>query len=437
MAEHFSRAYRRLPACLLALSLCTTGVPVSWAQEETTPSTSETTQRTTSPNTDDCPHATTPPPPVDTSEEPKPGQSSPAPLPVPAINAGGPKLNECGVIAAEGFTVPDGNTASSWIVFDLDSGEVSAAKDPHGRYRPASVIKALLALVSITNLDLDKKVTVSAESAGIEGSAVGIGPDGVYTNRQLISGLLMASGNDAAHALAQELGGDRIALEKVNALAQQVGARNTRAASYSGLDGPGMSTTAFDLALIYKQAWANPVFAEIVRTRSIDFPGWGDYEGFEVWNDNQLLSKHEDSLGGKTGYTDDANHTFVGAREVNGRRLAAVILDATITPERRAWQMADDLIDAAADTPPAAEPVGTVAALAATSPTEESTPSATSTTSEDAAAAEPEPAAPSRGADVALVAAFLLGLILAGVVGVAGVRSRRRRRVRLRPRRRR
>ncbi|WKD61855.1 D-alanyl-D-alanine carboxypeptidase DacB precursor [Corynebacterium ciconiae DSM 44920] len=429
MAHHFSRAYRRLPAYLLALSLSTTGMPMSWAQEQHTPSTTQTPPRTTSPDTDDCPHATTPPPPVDTSEEPAPGHSSPPPLPVADTNAGGAKLNDCGVITARGFTTPAGNTASSWIVFDLDSGEVFGAKDPHGRYRPASVIKALLALVSITTLDLDKKVEVSAESAGIEGSAVGIGPGGVYTNRQLISGLLMASGNDAAHALAQELGGDAIALEKVNALAQKLGARNTRAATYSGLDGPGMSTTAFDLALIYRQAWANPTFAEMVHTRSMDFPGWGEYEGFEVWNDNQLLSEHEDSLGGKTGYTDDANHTFVGAREVDGRRIAAVVLDATITPDKRAWQMADDLIDAAAATPESNPPLGTVAAL--DTDTQAASPSSpTDTDSTEAAAADEGESTASRGKDVALVLAFFLALITGGVVALAGWRSRRRGHVR-------
>ncbi|MDJ0114594.1 serine hydrolase, partial [Rhodococcus erythropolis] len=78
----------------------------------------------------------------------------------------------------------------------------------HGRYRPASTIKMLLALVALDELDLDTEITATAEDADAEGSAVGIGKGGKYTNRQLMQGLVMASGNDAAHALARQLGGD-------------------------------------------------------------------------------------------------------------------------------------------------------------------------------------------------------------------------------------
>ena len=101
----------------------------------------------------------------------------------------------------------------------------------------------------INNLDLNKVVTVSAESANQEGSAVGIGPGGKYTIRDLLHGLLLQSGNDAAHALAQELGGNEQALARVNALAHNLGATDTYAASYSGLDAPGMSTSARDMAI--------------------------------------------------------------------------------------------------------------------------------------------------------------------------------------------
>lgn len=297
--------------------------------------------REEAPNTDQCPNATLPPEPVSTSERVAPGASSPAPLPV---TYDGP----CGVIAPDGFNVSDKVLATAWLVADVDTGDVIAMKDPHGRYRPASIIKVLLALVAIDELPLDKVVTVSEESAGQEGSAVGLGPNGKYTVNDLLHGLLMVSGNDAAHALAQELGGDEETLRKVNEKAAELGLKDTRAASYSGLDGPGMSTSAWDMGIAYSAAYKNPTFSEIIATEMYPFPGYPgpdgeDIPGFDVYNDNKLYLNDPDGIGGKTGYTDDAKHTFVGALNRDGRRLMAVVLDTTID-KGRAWEQTQDLI---------------------------------------------------------------------------------------------
>ena len=285
------------------------------------------------PDTDNCPQATWPPEPVSTSER---AASSPSPLPV---LFDGP----CGITAADGYQVPDGVVASSWLVADLDSGDVVAMKDPHGRYRPASIIKVLLALTVIDELPLDQKVPVSAESAGQEGSAAGIGEGGDYTVEDLLTGLLLSSGNDCAHALAQALGGDELALGKVNALAKKLGMSDTRATSYSGLDGAGMSTSAWDMGLAYTAAFADPTFTRIVDTEHTTFPGFDDLPPFELWNDNQLYLNDPDGIGGKTGYTDDANHTFVGAVNHEGRRLVAVVLD-TSAYDHRPWEQAQMLL---------------------------------------------------------------------------------------------
>ncbi|PRQ11353.1 D-alanyl-D-alanine carboxypeptidase [Corynebacterium sp. 13CS0277] len=343
--------------------------------------------RSEAPDTRDCPQSLLPPAPVDTSEVPRPGSTSPAPLPIPQVRTGGPQLqNACGIIAAPGFHTPEEYTASSFIVFDIDSGDIIAAKDPHGRYRPASIIKVLLALTAIEELDPARVVRVSAESAGQEGSAVGLGAGGEYTVTDLLHGLLLASGNDAAHALAQLLGGDEATVKKVNELAQSLGTQDTRAASYSGLDAPGMSTSAFDMALIYRHAWMNPTFARIVATEKYDFPGYDDLPGYELWNDNGLLMNYPDSIGGKTGYTDDAKHTFVGAVDRGGRRLAAVVLDTTID-RGRAWEQAGRLIDAGFATRPGAS-VGVVEPLAVAGDAEASARRAPGV----AVARDPEPA---------------------------------------------
>ncbi|QNQ89713.1 D-alanyl-D-alanine carboxypeptidase [Corynebacterium poyangense] len=311
--------------------------------------------RNQAPNTDKCPQRLTPPSARSTSETPLPGMSTPAPLPVQENSDG---FESCGVIAPAGFHVPEEVLASAWLVADLDSGEVIAAKDPHGRYRPASVIKVLLALVAIDHLDLEHKVVASSEAADMEGSRVGIGPGGTYSNRELLYGLLLASGNDAAKALAEELGGDETTLSLVNDLAQHLGAQDTRVMDYTGLDHLGQSSSAIDLARFYQAAWQNPVFAQAVATDHIDFPGWGKNPGFEVWNDNGLLLNDDHGIGGKTGYTDDANHTFVGAVDSHGRRLVAVLLDTTVD-KGRPWEQAQKLL-AEADQVPRGSGVGTL-----------------------------------------------------------------------------
>ena len=332
--------------------------------------------RNEAPNTDNCPNAERPPKAVSTSERPAPGEPTPTPLPQ---HYDGP----CGVIAPEGYEVPDNVYASAWLVADADTGKVVAMKDPHGRYRPASVIKVLLALVAIDELPLDKKVTVSAESAEQEGSRAGIGPGGTYTVDDLLHGLLMASGNDTAHALAQELGGDEVTLRKVNQLAQDLGMRDTYVASYSGLDAPGMSSSAWDLGLAYRAAFNNPTFAATVDTQSYEFPGFGELPSFELWNDNKLYLNDPDGIGGKTGFTDDANHTFVGGVNHDGRRLFAVVLDTTIG-EHRAWGQAQQLLHRAY---PIAAGEGVASLLdAPSSPTDATDASATESESAGTAA---------------------------------------------------
>jgi D-alanyl-D-alanine carboxypeptidase (penicillin-binding protein 5/6) len=295
---------------------------------------------------------------VDSSEVPTAGDP-PLPLPVPAKPVGGEALSGCDVITAPNTAPPPGDvSAEAWLVADLDSGAVIAARDPHGRHRPASVIKVLVAMASINALPLNKSVVGTADDAAAEGTKVGVDDGGTYTVNQLLHGLLMHSGNDAAHALAMQLGGIEQALEKINVLAAKLGGKDTRAATPSGLDGPGMSTSAYDIGLFYRYAWRNPTFADIVATRTFDFPGHGDHPGYELENDNKLLYNYPGALGGKTGYTDDAGQTFVGAANHNGRRLMAVLLHGTRQPIAP-WEQAAHLLDYGFGTPQGTQ-VGTL-----------------------------------------------------------------------------
>ncbi|WP_371833928.1 D-alanyl-D-alanine carboxypeptidase family protein [Rhodococcoides yunnanense] len=313
-----------------------------------------TTPPFTTPDTDSCPYAASPPPAIDLSEVPAPGSTAPQPLPIPAEAVGGDRLAECGVVLPDGAPpLPADISATGFVVADMDSGAVLAAKDPHGRYRPASTIKILLALVALDELNLNTPITATAEDAEAEGSAVGIGKNGVYTNLQLMQGLVMASGNDAAHALSTQLGGDAATVNKMNAKAAELGALDTRTATPSGLDGPGMASSAYDLALIFRAAMQNPTFAQLISTETVQFPGYPkdptipedqDRPGFALSNDNQLLYNYEGALGGKTGYTDDARQTFVAGAERNGRRLVVTIMKGDVLPIRP-WEQAARLLD--------------------------------------------------------------------------------------------
>ncbi|HET7667003.1 MAG TPA: D-alanyl-D-alanine carboxypeptidase family protein [Mycobacterium sp.] len=304
-----------------------------------------------------CPYRVSTPPAVDSSEVPEAGDP-PAPLPVPAKPLGGDALAGCGIITAPGTPpVPDDISAEAWLVADLDTGDIIAARDPHGRHRPASIIKVLIAMQSIKELQIHKVVAGTQEDANAEGTKVGVGENGYYSINDLLHGLLMHSGNDAAHALAVQLGGMDTAIQKINDLAGKLGGHDTRAATPSGLDGPGMSTSAYDIGLFYRYAWQNPIFADIVATRSFDFPGRGDV-GYPVENDNQLLYNYPGAMGGKTGYTDDAGQTFVGAANHDGRRLVAVLMRGTRQPIAP-WQQAARLLDYGFATAPGTK-VGTL-----------------------------------------------------------------------------
>jgi D-alanyl-D-alanine carboxypeptidase (penicillin-binding protein 5/6) len=305
-----------------------------------------------------CPYREATPPAVDASEVPKPGQDPPAPLPVPASPMGGDALSGCGVITAPGTPpLPNDVSAEAWLVADLNTGDVIAAKDPHGRHRPASVIKVLIAMQSIKDLPIHKVVAGTAEDSAQEGTKVGVGENGWHSINDLLHALLMYSGNDAAYALATQLGGMDATLAKLNDLAGKLGAHDTRVATPSGLDGPGMSTSAYDLGLFYRYAWQNPIFADIVSTRTFDFPGRGDV-GYPIENDNKLLTNYPGALGGKTGFTDDAGQTFVGAAERDGRRLVAVLLRGTRQPIAP-WEQAAHLLDYGFATAPGTK-VGTL-----------------------------------------------------------------------------
>lgn len=379
-------------------------------------------------DTTNCPYRENTPPAVDSSEVPAPGQSTPTALPIPTTPVGGEQLGSCGVVAGTGFTTPDRLSFGSWLVFDIDSGAVIAAKDAHGRYRPASIIKVLVALEAIRELPLDQHLKGTWEAANMEGSRAGIGPDGDYTVEQVLLGLMLNSGNDCARMLADAMGGEAETLRKISALATDLGATDSRITSYSGLDAPGLQTSAYDLALFYRAAFSNPTFARLAATKTIDFPGWGENQGFQISSDNGLLWNYDGALGGKTGFTDDARHTYAGAAERDGRRLGVIELNGT-KAAGPGWAQGARLLDAAWG---ATGSVGELVAATSASATPTSSPGSEAT---DSAASSPDGTSTAslppavdhvsqRAVTLGGLAVLIVGAIAAGIA-IAVRRARR------------
>lgn len=298
------------------------------------------------------------PPPVDESEAVPPGESTPTALPVPDPPIGGDRLTGCAVIAEPtAGPVPTTLTSAAWLIADLTTGDVIAAKNPHGRFRPASTIKLLLALVALKELDLAAPIEATPNDWSMEGDACGVGPGGRYTTADVVTGLLVVSGNDCANMLARELGGYDETLAKMNAAAAALGAHDTRAATPSGLDAAGMSTSAYDLALIFRAAMDDDDFRRLIALPTYQFPGYPprpdvpgdeDHPGYQMATSNTLLRDGVPGmtvLGGKTGYTDNALKTFVGAAERDGREIVIVQLHGLSEPGNSYHDQAIAMLD--------------------------------------------------------------------------------------------
>ncbi|MFI7071585.1 D-alanyl-D-alanine carboxypeptidase family protein [Micromonospora sediminicola] len=276
----------------------------------------------------------------------------PPPPPGPADRAvGGAALDTSGLVVPPVATVPPAVAATSWVVADLDTGAVLGACGPHEYGVPASVQKLLLAATMLPRLDPNREVTVTAGDVAIEpgSSAVGLAEGGHYRIETIWLGLLLKSGNEAANALARLGGGpDGLAggVRAMNAEAHRLGARQTHAVTPSGLDGPGQFTSAYDLALIARACFAEPAFRRYTATRTAQVPAQPALreKAFQIQNDNMLLDHYPGAIGGKTGFTDLARHTYVGAAERGGRRLEVTLLGAEVTTQR-GWQQGAALLD--------------------------------------------------------------------------------------------
>lgn len=252
-------------------------------------------------------------------------------------------LNPVTVSAAS--TAPNLNSEGV-VILNSDTGQVVYEKNADQKYFPASTTKVLTALIIIENCSLDEKVTIGKNPPFADGTSIGLREGEVYTVKELLSGLLLMSGNDCAEALAEHLAGSKEAFaELMNKKAKELGATNSNFKNPSGLPDEEHYTTPKDLAIIMNACIKNPTFCEIDKTMNIEFQP-SNLDGNKLWISNQnyiLLPNsrfyYEYAQYAKKGYTIAAkftnvvsctkdNNTFVGAF-LRGENADAVYPDAT------------------------------------------------------------------------------------------------------------
>jgi D-alanyl-D-alanine carboxypeptidase (penicillin-binding protein 5/6) len=215
--------------------------------------------------------------------------------------------------------------ASAWVIADAGTGQVLAAKDPHGWFRPASTLKVLTAISLIPALNPNAMVVASKQATTVSPNIVGLLAGHSYKVSDLFTALLTISANDAAMALAQATGSLSQGMTVINAEARHLQADNTVAITPNGLDAPGQHTSAYDLALFARQGLNMPAFLKYDQTTSAQFK-ISKKKSVGLWNQNSLLATYPGALGGKIGWTAAAGATYVGMARRHGVTLIVTLL---------------------------------------------------------------------------------------------------------------
>ena len=220
-------------------------------------------------------------------------------------------------------------SAATAVVIDGETGQVLYDKHMHIQRYPASITKILTAIAALEEGNPDDLVTVSRNAAYQEGSSIYLEEGEKIPLKDLLYGILLASGNDAAVAIAEHIAGSVAEFaELMNEKAQKMGAQNSNFLNPSGLPETGHYSTAYDLAVIMRYALQNETFAEITATRHKTISWAGKDWGRGLRNHNKLLWSHPDATGGKTGYTRAAGRCLVSSAARDGREVVAVVLNS-------------------------------------------------------------------------------------------------------------
>lgn len=301
----------------------------------------------------------------------------PVPLKGPVIapehTVGGPALAGTGVVTnlTAGVPAPPELPHVSYVLADMQTGEIVAAKGAHALLYPASTLKALTALVALPKLDPKLVVVATAEDVAAEGTRVGMLVGNPYPVQDLFNGMLMVSGNDTAYAIARAYGGRDKIIADMNAEAARLGAWDTVAVDPSGLDADGQRTSAYDLALIGRAAMGLPQFRRHAALLLAQFPGGTDPSGkvvapFQIANHNPLMQTYPGTVGVKTGYTTKARNTFIAAVTRGDRTLLLAEMGSVV----RQSEPTQALLDWGFAYADRTRPVGTLVAPGAPRPPE-------------------------------------------------------------------
>ncbi len=214
-------------------------------------------------------------------------------------------------------------SAQSAVLLDAQTGRILYEKNAFSEKTMASTTKIMTAILALEYQNTDEIVTVSANAAGQEGSSMYLAAGQKISLYELICGLMMVSGNDAAVAIAEHISGDVTSFaQKMTQKAKEIGANNTSFKNPNGLDEKGHYTTAYDLALIARYCMQNPVFCEIVSKSKIEV------NSNTYYNHNKLLYKYPYCTGIKTGYTKKSGRCLVSSATKDGFSVIAVTLSA-------------------------------------------------------------------------------------------------------------
>lgn len=220
-------------------------------------------------------------------------------------------------------------SAQSAVLIDAQMGRVIYEHNAYEKGAPASTTKIMTALVAIENGNLDKKVKVSKKAASVEGSSIWLAEGEKMSLKNLLYGLMLSSGNDAATAIAESVGGsEKKFVRLMNKKAKEMGLKNTHFDNPHGLSSDEHYTTAYELALIAREALKNQLFANIVSTKKQTIPWEGHTYSRSLTNHNKLLNLYDGANGVKTGYTKASGRTLVSSATRDGVQLIAVTLNA-------------------------------------------------------------------------------------------------------------
>lgn len=251
------------------------------------------------------------------------------------------------LVAASGLpaSVPDASppivSARAAVLMAARTGQILYEKDAFQEMDPASLTKMMTALVVIDHGHLRREVTVSARAAFVEGSKLHIRPGQRYTVEDLLRGLLLRSGNDAAIALAEaDAGSVRRFVDEMNRRAPTVGAFNTAFQNPNGLTAPGHYSTAYDLARIARAALARPLFRALVAQKEGQIRELSSGTTRTIRTTNRLLYEFPGGDGIKTGTTQAAGRCLAASATRDGQQLIAVVLKS-----QHRWKDARDLLD--------------------------------------------------------------------------------------------